>query len=476
MGWKLTPAWSSPAAGGGTPAAGQAIRAIERARVPGRLVLTGTDSVGLASTALRALDLGWQVAFPAGERDLRRWAEGDFSLRVALGGADELVEAGGLTERAGPWDVAMCTSGTTGSPRTFGFSTGQLAGVCGLYRDYYRLDERAAIVTALPAAHNFAFVAGVCAAASAGSAMVFARTHTEVVGWLAARAGQGRAPEGRAPEGRAPEGRAPEGRAPEGRAPEGWAREGWAPGDRVIVLASPVLLEAGGLESLPEADLLVDSGAAPVSRPYLARLRRAGIDIREGYGTTETLSLTHFDTDGTLESAGTVGYTVPGVSCRIDSDFTVWVRSPFTGTPLDSHFEPAAGPAPDWIATGDLGSHDPVGRLRLLGRAGDTRLGGAWPRDVLDALGEVLGPRTASVAIDERGVRIRLLTEMTGQERAAAERIAMALTGAGREAVSITDTAGQLTYSLKIPRAGTQPGTAQPGTAQPGTAQPGTAQ
>ncbi len=455
MGWKLTPAWSRPAAGGGTPAAGQAVRAIERARVAG-LVLTGSDSVGLASTALRALDLGWQVAFPAGERDLRRWAEGDFSLRVALGGADELVEAGGLTERAGPWDVAMCTSGTTGSPRTFGFSTGQLAGVCDLYRDYYRLDERAAIVTALPAAHNFAFVAGVCAAASAGSAMVFARTHTEVVSWLAARAGQGSAAQGSAAQGRAAQGRAARGRVP----------EGGAPGDRVIVLASPVLLEAGGLESLPEADLLVDSGAAPVSRPYLARLRRAGIDIREGYGTTETLSLTHFDTDGTLESAGTVGYTVPGVDCRIDGDFTVWVRSPFTGTPLDSHFEPAAGEAPDWIATGDLGGHDAAGLLRLLGRAGDTRLGGAWPRDVLDALGEVLGPRTASVAIDERGVRIRLLTEMTGQERAAAERIAMALTGAGREAVSITDAAGQLTYSLKIPRAGTQPSAAQPSAAQ----------
>jgi acyl-CoA synthetase (AMP-forming)/AMP-acid ligase II len=439
MGWTLTPAWSYASGGGSTPVAGQAIRAIERARAPGRLVLTGGDSVSLAAAALRALDLGWQVAFPAGAHDLRRWAEADFSLRVALGGRDELVETGGLAERAGSWDVAMCTSGTTGSPRTFGFSSGQLAGVCGLYRDYYRLDERAAIVTALPAAHNFAFVAGVCAAASAGSAMVFARTHTEVVSWLAARAGQGQA-------------------------------------GRVIVLASPVLLETGGLESLPETDLLVDSGAAPVSRPYLARLRRAGIDIREGYGTTETLSLTHFDTDGTLESAGTVGYTVPGVDCRVGGDFAVWVRSPFTGTPLDSHFEPAAGPAPDWITTGDLGSHDAAGRLRLLGRAGDTRLGGAWPRDVLDALGEVLGPRTASVAIDERGVRIRLLTELTDQERAAVQGIAMTLTGSGREAVAVTDAVGQLTYSLKIPRADTQPSTAQPSTAQPSTAQPSTTQ
>src|SRR5262249_28055946 len=154
------------------------------------LVLTGADSAGLAATALRALNLGWQVAFPAGPRDLGRWAEADYSLRVALGAAGpaqaggpaggpaqagravqagdppepagpvragravqaaSAVQAGRLAERAGAWDVAMCTSGTTGSPRTFGFTAGQLAGVCGLYRDYYRLDERAVIVTALPA-------------------------------------------------------------------------------------------------------------------------------------------------------------------------------------------------------------------------------------------------------------------------------------------------------------------------------------
>ncbi|HZV27273.1 MAG TPA: AMP-binding protein [Acidothermaceae bacterium] len=394
-----------------------AIGRIEDTRAPGRILVTGTDSVSLARLAMYALHLGWQVAFPAGRPDVGRWEAPSYSLKVVLDFDDQVVEGGQLPQREGTWDVAMSTSGTTGNPRTYGFTLDQIGGISALYREAYRLDPAAHIVTALPAAHNFAFVAGVCSAAEAGASMVFAKRHEGVVRWLRTRHDLG----------------------------------------RVVILASPVLLEREGLHRVDHTDLLVDSGAAPVSRPYLLRLRDSGVDIREGYGTTETLSLTHFDTDGSRESAGTVGCVVRGVCCRIGDDNSVSVRSPFAGALLDNSFQPCGEGDAGWIDTGDLGVLDAAGRLRLVGRVGDVRLGGQWPRDILDDIGEVLGARTASVRCSGELVEIHVLSELLDQERSAVEDRVVAMTGLPRQSVSITASRRQLTYSLKLPRTAAGP-------------------
>jgi acyl-CoA synthetase (AMP-forming)/AMP-acid ligase II len=393
------------------------VEILEGARTPGRLLLTGEDSVSVATLAVQAVNRGWQVAFPGGRPDLGRWDTGTYSLKIVVDHRQQSLEWGDLPAREGPWAMAMSTSGTTGTPRTYGFTLDQIAGVCGIYRDVYRLSPRAHIVTALPAAHNFAFVAGVCAAVGSGAKLAFARDHVGVVRWL----------------------------HDHGR------------GDRVIVLASPVLLETQGLEEISGHDLLVDSGAAPVSRPYLLRLRACGIDIREGYGTTETLSLTHFDVDGTAESAGTVGLTVPGVACRIADDSTVRVRSPFAGTPLDNTFAPGGTAESGWVHTGDLGVLDSAGRLRLVGREGDRPVGGMWPRDVLDSLGDLLGARTASVCTRGDGIEIRLRGSSTDRERTRIENIVASVTGLPRSLISIVDSYAGLTYSLKLPRLSARP-------------------
>jgi acyl-CoA synthetase (AMP-forming)/AMP-acid ligase II len=388
------------------------IGGIDSARVPGRLMITGADSVSVCTLALHAIRRGWQVAFPAGRSDLGRWDVSSYSLKVVIDFDDQVVEDGRLPRRDGAWDIAMSTSGTTGQPRTYGFSLAQIVGVSALYRDVYGLDPGSRIVTALPAAHNFAFVAGFCAAVAAGAGMVFARRPDGVVRWL----------------------------------------KDHNEGGRVVVLASPVLLEQQGLDRIGHADLLVDSGAAPVSRPCLLKLRDEGVDIREGYGTTETLSLTHFDTDGSTESAGTVGYVVPGVSCRIDKDNSVEVRSPFIGTTLDGSLQPCGPGDSGWIRTGDLGVLDAAGRLRLVGRVGDSRSGGRWPRDILDDIGEVLGARTASVHCTDERVEIHVLSDLLDAERSVIEARVRVMTGLPPTSISIVGSRRQLTYSLKLPR------------------------
>ena len=86
------------------------------------------------------------------------------------------------------------------------------------------------------------------------------------------------------------------------------------------------------------------------------------------------------------------------------------VCSPYSGIELgdDLHMPDLTLTTPGWIGTGDVGTVDTHGRLRLLGRTGDQLLAGLWPRDILDALGEVLGARTASIvpAADSLGIQL----------------------------------------------------------------------
>ena len=69
--------------------------------------------------------------------------------------------------------------------------------------------------------------------------------------------------------------------------------------DRLIVLANPVILDQAEPTAALPASVLVDSGGAPLSVAGISDFRARGVDVREGYGLTETASLTHFDTEAT---------------------------------------------------------------------------------------------------------------------------------------------------------------------------------
>jgi len=277
----------------------------------------------------------------------------------------------------------MYSSGSTGgSPRAYGFTTAQLDIVTAWYEAIYQGTRDTIIVTALPTAYNFAFVAGVLLAARLGARLHLSSGHQHVLADAAILARSA---------------------------------------DRVILLANPVILDQAVLSGRMPANVLVDSGGAPLSTAAISDYRAQGIDLREGYGLTETASLTHFDVEADAASLGTVGHALLGTHASItrrNSKPLIQLTSPAIGIPLDP-VQPLPGPI---IRTTDLGQIDRQGRLRLLGRDDDEQINGLWPRDTLDALGPILGRRCALIRHNAGQVKIRLLTNPSQEIRAALRR------------------------------------------------------
>src|SRR5690625_3221319 len=112
------------------------------------------------------------------------------------------------------------------------------------------------------------------------------------------------------------------------------------------------------------------SGAAPVSPAILRYFRALGVDVREGFGLTESTGIIAIHRrDGKL---GTVGPAFPGVDIRIAGDGEILSRSPgnFRGYWRDE--EATADVLKDgWLHTGDIGELDTEGNLSITDRKKD---------------------------------------------------------------------------------------------------------
>jgi long-chain acyl-CoA synthetase len=217
-----------------------------------------------------------------------------------------------------------------------------------------------------------------------------------------------------------------------------------------ITAVVPSMLQLLLAQPLEDYDLsalrYVASGAAPLAADVVAEFGRRlpQVELREGYGLTETSALVSTNPPGRIR-LGSVGLPVPSVDLRIVDDEDrelpvgevgeICCRSPFL---MRGYWR-----APEltdeamrggWFHTGDLGRVDEEGYLYVVDRKKDLIIRGGFnvfPRDVEDALLE--HPAVALAAVvgrpdDRHGeevvafVSLRNGTEVSGDELVAFAR------------------------------------------------------
>ena len=110
------------------------------------------------------------------------------------------------------------------------------------------------------------------------------------------------------------------------------------------------------------------SGGAPLGTHYVTEFRSWGIEVLNGYGTTEcspcaAVNRNHFHRDGT------VGISVPNTIIRIGKDGQVLVKGPIVMMGYYKNSVETDNVLKDgWYFTGDLGRIDSDGFLTLTGR------------------------------------------------------------------------------------------------------------
>lgn len=172
-------------------------------------------------------------------------------------------------------------------------------------------------------------------------------------------------------------------------------------------------------ELFRSARLLVSGSAALPATVFDRFHSRAGHRIAERYGLTETLINTAARADGDRRP-GVVGPALRGVDVHItgagDDEFgPVEVRGPnlFAGYLNNTTATVAAMSADGWFATGDLGTFEPDGQLRIVGRqstdlikSGGYKIGAGEIENALLAHPAVEEAAVVGVPDDDLGERV----------------------------------------------------------------------
>ena len=112
------------------------------------------------------------------------------------------------------------------------------------------------------------------------------------------------------------------------------------------------------------------SGGAPLGERLGHFFRGIGITVHEGYGLTETVGPVSVNTPR-LSKIGTVGPALPPMSFRVSDEGEILLKGPsvFQGYNNDPGATAACFTEDGWFKTGDLGSLDRDGYVRITGRA-----------------------------------------------------------------------------------------------------------
>lgn len=141
---------------------------------------------------------------------------------------------------------------------------------------------------------------------------------------------------------------------------------------------------------LDRARVLVTS-AAPIHHDLLRWLHAVGLPVLEVYGQTEDCGPTTINPPDDIR-IGTVGRPIPGARIRIADDGEVLVQGPNVGL---GYYRDDVGTAAlldeeGWMRSGDLGTLDPDGYLRIIGRKKDL---------IVNAAGKNIAPQSIETAL-----------------------------------------------------------------------------
>jgi long-chain acyl-CoA synthetase len=231
------------------------------------------------------------------------------------------------------------------------------------------------------------------------------------------------------------------------------------------------------------------SGGAPLGERLGHFFRGAGIVVLEGYGLTETTAPSTVNTPDRMK-IGTVGPPLPGVSVRTTDAGEVLIKGPHVLRGYWKNPQATAEALDDgWFRTGDLGSLDDDGFLRITGRtkeilvtAGGKNVAPAVLEDRVRAhplvsqcivVGDQKPYIAALVTLDEEMLptwlasngRPAMSVEQAAQDEGITTEVQKAVDDANRAVskaesvrrfrilpVDFTEDAGYLTPSLKIKR------------------------
>jgi long-chain acyl-CoA synthetase len=156
------------------------------------------------------------------------------------------------------------------------------------------------------------------------------------------------------------------------------------------------------------------SGAAPIDPEILEFFHACGVHVLEGYGMTETSAVAAVNTLDAFKF-GTVGRPLPGCEIRIAGDGEVLMRGPNIFPGYYRNEEATAEALVDgWLHSGDLGSIDDDGYLRITGRKKDLIITSSGknitPSNIENSLKQSRWVSQAVVAGDRRSYLVALLT------------------------------------------------------------------